>query len=86
MKALWNHPPGAAWEAAARLHDSPYLSLKAVSCEFRDGVLTLRGCLPTYYFKQMAQTAVAGLEGVVSVDNQIEVAVADADVRGDGPP
>ncbi len=85
MKQLWKRPPGVAREATARLRDSPYLALKAVSCEFREGVLTLRGCLPTYYFKQMAQTAVAGLEGVVSVDNQIEVAAADAETSGDRP-
>ena len=85
MKQLRKRPPGVAREAATRLHDSPYLSLKAVSCEFRDGVLTLRGCLPTYYFKQMAQTAVAGLEGVASVDNQIEVAATDAETSDDHP-
>ena len=85
MTQRWKRPPGVAREAATRLRESPYLSLKAVSCEFRDGVLTLRGSLPTYYFKQMAQTAVAGLEGVVSVDNQIEVAVADAETSGDRP-
>ena len=38
-----------------------------------DGVLTLRGCLPTYYLKQVAQTSVAGLEGVERIVNLIQV-------------
>jgi len=38
-----------------------------------DGVLVLRGCLPTYYLKQIAQEVVAYLEGVESVDNQIQI-------------
>jgi osmotically-inducible protein OsmY len=50
-----------------------YLALKNVSCDYRDGVVVLRGCLPSYYLKQVAQEAVARLEGVASVDNQIHV-------------
>jgi CheY-like chemotaxis protein len=59
--------------AEARLRSNPYLALKNVSCEGRDGVLTLRGCLPSYYLKQVAQSAVAGLDGVTRIDNRIEV-------------
>jgi osmotically-inducible protein OsmY len=36
-------------------------------------VLVLRGCLPSYYLKQLAQEVVAHLEGVEGVDNQIQV-------------
>jgi osmotically-inducible protein OsmY len=55
------------------LRRNPYLALKGVSCDCRDGVLVLRGCLPSYHLKQVAQEAVARLEGVGAVDNQIEV-------------
>ena len=55
------------------LHSNPYLALKNISCELLDGVLVLRGCLPTYYLKQIAQEAVAPLEGVERIDNQIQV-------------
>ena len=51
-----------------------YLALKNISCEFRDGVLTLRGSLPSYYLKQVAQEAVVATEGVERVENHIEVA------------
>jgi len=38
-----------------------------------DGVLVLRGCLPTYYLKQIAQEVMGDLEGVNRIDNQIQV-------------
>jgi osmotically-inducible protein OsmY len=60
-------------EAERRLRGNPYLALKNVSCGWLDGVLVLRGCLPSYYLKQIAQEAVAGLEGVQRIDNQIQV-------------
>jgi hypothetical protein len=59
--------------AERRLRCNSYLALKNVSCEFREGVLTLRGCLPSYYLKQMAQTEVARVAGVLRVVNEIEV-------------
>ena len=59
--------------AEARLRKSSYLTLCNVFCEFQEGVLTLRGCLPRYYLKQVAQEVVAELPGVEHVDNQIEV-------------
>ena len=55
------------------LHSNPYLALKNISCDLLDGVLFLRGCLPTYYLKLLAQEAVANLDGVDRIDNQIQV-------------
>jgi CheY-like chemotaxis protein len=66
--------PGDLGEAAEnRLRGNPYLALKNISCDCREGVLTLRGCLPSYYLKQIAQSAVAHLEGVHGINNEIEV-------------
>jgi osmotically-inducible protein OsmY len=62
----------AEW-AENRLRGNSYLALKNISCEFADGVLTLRGCVPSYYLKQVAQETVAPLEGVARVVNQIAV-------------
>jgi osmotically-inducible protein OsmY len=59
--------------AERALRSSPYLALRNVTCDCRDGVLTLRGCLPTYYLKQVAQAVVARLEGVRQVVNEIQV-------------
>jgi osmotically-inducible protein OsmY len=64
---------GIAEGAEIRLRCNSYLALKNVSCEYHEGVLTLRGCLPSYYLKQMAQTAVARLDGVQRIVNEIEV-------------
>ena len=64
--------PGIAEGAEARLRSNAYLALKNVTCDYHDGVLTLRGCLPTYYLKQLAQEAVGRPEGV-RVVNEIEV-------------
>jgi len=59
--------------AEARLHRSKYIELRAISCEFDEGVLTLRGRVPSYYLKQMAQSLVDGIPGVAELDNQLEV-------------
>jgi osmotically-inducible protein OsmY len=69
--------PGQIAELAeARLRKSPYLALANVSCEFREGVLTLHGCLPRYHLKQVAQEVIAAVPGVEQIDNQIEVVAA----------
>jgi osmotically-inducible protein OsmY len=68
-----NPQPAPADLAERCLRSNPYPALKNVSCDLLDGVLVLRGCLPTYYLKQIAQEAVAALEGVEHIDNQIQV-------------
>jgi len=55
----------------------PYLALRRISCDFSDGLVTLRGCLPSYFLKQMAQTAIAEADGVERIDNRIEVVAAE---------
>jgi osmotically-inducible protein OsmY len=56
------------------LQKSPYTAIRTVSCVYDQGVLFLRGRLDSYHHKQAAQEAIRGLEGVVQVINQIEVA------------
>jgi hypothetical protein len=68
-----NPRPAIADLAEGCLRRNPYLALKNVACDCRDGVLVLRGCLPSYYLKQVAQEAVARLEGVKAIDNQIQI-------------
>ena len=59
--------------AERRLRSNPYLSLRNVTSDYFDGVLVLRGCVPTYYLKQMAQEVTTDLEGVERIDNRIQV-------------
>ena len=67
-------PPASPQAVAERgLRSSRYSALKHVSCDYQGGVLVLRGCLPTYYLKQVAQAVVARVEGVRQVVNDIEV-------------
>ena len=59
--------------AQRQLRESAYYSIRSVRCDFHEGVLTLRGCLSTYYLKQVAQTLVAKVEGVQLINNRVEV-------------
>ena len=60
--------------AGYRLRKSSYVEVRDISCQCDQGVLFLRGRLSTFYHKQVAQEAVAGLAGVEQVVNEIEVA------------
>jgi osmotically-inducible protein OsmY len=66
-------PLGLAERAESRLRSNPYLALKNISCEFDGDVLILRGCVPSYYLKQLAQESVAALSGGKRIVNQIAV-------------
>ena len=55
------------------LRGSPYGALAWILCECDEGVLLLRGHLSSFYLKQHAQEAVAGVEGVTQVVNEIDV-------------
>jgi osmotically-inducible protein OsmY len=68
--------------AAARvehcLEHAPYDELHAITCRFDDGVATLRGRVPSYFLKQIAQSIVTRQPGVERVVNRIEVTSAPA--------
>ena len=64
---------GVVGMAQRRLKESAYLDLRFVSCQFRDGVVTLSGHVPTYYLKQVAQTVVGQLEQIDQVVNNLDV-------------
>lgn len=67
------HAQQIAENAKRRIVHQPHLSVQRIWCEFADGRLILRGQVPSYYHKQLAQAAVAGMEGVRQVVNEIEV-------------
>ena len=73
--------PSVAANAQRRLHASPYASLRRVTCHYHKGVLTLRGCVPTFHMKQVTQTIVALVEGVEQVVNRVEVFDIDPALR-----
>ncbi len=63
--------PGTAVEQ--RLGSSGYLALRRVRCECDGDVLSLRGCVPSYFLKQVAQAIAGDTAGIRRVDNQIQV-------------
>jgi hypothetical protein len=68
--------PQASLQAVAEraLRSGPYPALKKLSCDYQGGVLVLRGCLPSYYLKQIAQEVVGlQVKGRGRLDNQIQV-------------
>ena len=59
--------------AERRLRESPYFYLRSLSCDYRDGRLTLRGRVPFSRLKQFAEAIVARVAGVEEVVNRVEV-------------
>ncbi|MGE3408793.1 MAG: hypothetical protein AB7I37_18385 [Pirellulales bacterium] len=57
----------------ARLRRSGYAELVGIECLFCQGKLTLRGNVSSFYLKQVAQTAVRGLEQVEEIINCLDV-------------
>jgi hypothetical protein len=46
--------------------------------ECNANVLVIRGCVPTFYLKQLLQDALKQLEGVQRIDNLVDVFVPEA--------
>ena len=60
-------------QAMAILGKSPYLPLRTLRCNYEAGQLTLRGEVPTYYLKQLAQSAISDIECPNGFSNLIHV-------------
>lgn len=64
---------GVLETARACLRKSSSTVVRAVLCDYDRGVLVLRGRVPSYYCKQLAQETVARVAGDTQVANVIEV-------------
>jgi osmotically-inducible protein OsmY len=60
-------------EARLRFQRAPYEELHNVQFDFHKGVLTLRGRVPSSFFKQIAQSIVFSMERIDMIDNRLEV-------------
>jgi len=62
-------------QAQSQLNASGYYELKGISCDYEEesGVLTLQGCVSSFYIKQLAQSLVGKLTRVQQVDNLLDV-------------
>jgi osmotically-inducible protein OsmY len=72
-----SHPLSANEAVAAaaqqQLTESSYAALWAVLCEYHDGVFVLRGTVPSFHMKQLAQELVRMCDGVSVIVNDLEV-------------
>jgi len=50
-----------------------YMPLDVIEVNVHEGFVTLKGRVPSYYLKQMAQTAIIGHDGIERIQNEIEV-------------
>jgi hypothetical protein len=55
------------------LRSSGYAALRGLRCEVTEAVVVVRGVVPSYYLKQVAQAAVLRLDGIRGVRNLVEV-------------
>lgn len=56
-----------------RLRESPYYFLRALTCHIDRGVLTIQGTVPHRRLRDIAESIAARHEGVLMIDNQIEI-------------
>ena len=64
---------GVGKAAAKLLELSGYTALRQLQCEIIESMVIVRGFLPSYYLKQMAQSILQRLEGIQTVMNLVEV-------------
>jgi hypothetical protein len=63
----------AAAEAQQRLRESPYFALRTLRCDYHEGVLTVRGRVPSFYVRQMAVETLRRIKSVEQLVDRIEV-------------
>ncbi len=49
---------------------------REIKCDFCEGILTLRGSVPSFYLKQVLQSILKDVPGVRRVDNRVDVVSA----------
>ena len=55
------------------LRQSPYQSIRQLSLDYHEGILVIRGSLPSFYLKQLVQTLAQQVDGIEEIVNRVEV-------------
>jgi hypothetical protein len=80
IQALGSHAGNhdVVHEAIERLGQYAHFRMYAssLSLDFRAGTLVVTGTLPSFYLKQVLQTILRDLPGVLRIDNRVEVALS----------
>ena len=64
------------------IHHPPFHGrVESFEFEWTDGVLIVKGAVPTYYLKQLLQSALKKLEGVRRIENCVVVVRPERDDR-----
>jgi len=79
-QSLANAETKLAVDVQKSLAQTGYLPLGNVRCSLEGSTVILCGRVPSYYLKQIAQSAAARIAGVDNVNNQIDV---DCTAAGD---
>lgn len=58
----------------AAIQTSPYLAGQQLRFEAADGRVVLKGVVRSYFQKQMAQESLRRIDGIVCIENDLEVA------------
>ncbi len=62
-----------ARRALERLRASSFASVRRLTCDVHEGMLTLRGKLPSFYTKQVALRLLVDVEGVEEITDRVIV-------------
>lgn len=55
------------------IKSNPFLAGRQLRFEAHEGRITLKGVVNSYFQKQMAQEALRKIDGVVEIENELEV-------------
>jgi osmotically-inducible protein OsmY len=74
-------PHNPAGVVEARFRRSNYPPLWQISCAYKDGLLVMRGTVPSFYLKQVAQEYARHTPGVDRVDNGLHIVRSSSAIR-----
>jgi osmotically-inducible protein OsmY len=60
-------------QVAMHFRAARYTALRGIEFRVENGVVELFGDVPSFYFKQIAQTLVLGFRGVRGIKNELQV-------------
>ena len=60
-----------------RMRTCHYWHLRSITCESKQGVVTILGRVPSYYLRDLAERLVSQVDGVEEIVNLIQVAGPD---------
>ena len=73
LPVIQNCTCGIVADVKNRWQSSGYASLTTIECACEDGVLVIRGTVSSYYYKQLAQECVRGVQGIQQILNELNV-------------